>query len=184
MRFEPTNVQGVVLITPDRFDDERGYLARTWGLDVFEEHGLKAQVVQRNESYNRAAGTLRGLHFQKPPHEEVKIVSCRAGAVFDVAVDLRRQSPTFGQWYGAELSLRNGAVLYVPEGCAHGYLSLEDDSTVEYLISEFYHPEAAGGVRWDDPMFGIRWPRAVEVINERDRTYPDFGAVAAGVRST
>ncbi len=174
MHFETTPVAGVVLITPDRFDDERGFLARTWGLDEFEARGLGTPVVQRNLSYNREPGTLRGMHFQHAPYREVKIVSCLAGSVYDVAVDLRPESPTFGEWFGVELSQDNGAILYVPEGCAHGYLSLAPDSTVEYLVSEYYHPEASGGLRWDDPFCKIQWPREPTVMNARDRTWPDF----------
>jgi dTDP-4-dehydrorhamnose 3,5-epimerase len=131
-------------------------------------------MVQRNISYNRRAGTLRGMHYQRAPHAEAKLVSCRTGRIFDVAIDLRRDSPSFGRWYGAELSANNAAMLYVPEGCGHGYQTLEPDSNVEYLISEYYHPEAAAGVRWDDPFFGIRWPIEPTVMNERDRTWPDF----------
>jgi dTDP-4-dehydrorhamnose 3,5-epimerase len=174
MRFEETPVEGVVLVTPDRFDDERGFLACTWALDVFEAQGLGTQVVQRNVSYNRARGTLRGMHYQHTPYREVKVVSCLVGAVFDVAVDLRPESPSFGKWFGAELTRDNGAILYVPEGCAHGYLSLVPESTVEYLISEFYHPEAAGGLRWDDPFCDIQWPFEPAVMNARDRTWPDY----------
>ncbi|MBV9580442.1 MAG: dTDP-4-dehydrorhamnose 3,5-epimerase [Chloroflexi bacterium] len=174
MRFQETKIAGVVLITPDRFDDERGYFARTWGLDDFEAQGLTTRVVSRNVSYNRENGTLRGMHFQHPPYSEVKVVACLIGSVFDVAVDLRPDSPTFGEWYGAELTQGNGAILYVPEGCAHGYLSLVADSTVEYLISEFYHPEAAGGLRWDDPFCKIQWPAEPKFMNDRDRTWPDF----------
>ena len=182
MQFEQTNVAGVVLITPDRFDDERGFFARTWALDEFEAHGLETRVVQRNLSYNRHSHTLRGMHYQKPPFTEVKVISCLAGAVFDVAIDIRPESPTFGEWVGAELRQDNGAVLYVPAGCAHGYLSLEPHSTVEYLISEFYHPEAAAGIRWNDPFFGVRWPTEPTLVNERDGTWPDFGRLplAAG----
>jgi dTDP-4-dehydrorhamnose 3,5-epimerase len=174
MRFEQTSVDGVWLVTPDRFDDERGFLARTWGLDEFEAHGLHGQIVQRNVSYNRAAATLRGMHFQRAPFAEVKLVSCLVGAIYDVAVDIRPESPTFGRWFGAELRGETGAMLYVPAGCAHGYLSLVPDSTVEYLLSEFYHPEVADGIRWDDPFFGIRWPAEPAVVNARDRTWPDF----------
>jgi dTDP-4-dehydrorhamnose 3,5-epimerase len=174
MRFEETSVAGVFLITPDRFDDERGFFARTWGVDEFEARGLETRVVSRNLSYNRERGTLRGMHFQHAPYREVKIVSCLAGTVFDVAVDMRPESATFGRWFGAELSHANGTLLYVPEGCAHGYLSLVPDSTVEYLISEFYHPEAAGGMRWNDPFCKVQWPIEPQQMNERDRTWPDF----------
>jgi len=174
MRFQETNIAGVVLITPERFEDERGFFSETWALDEFEEHGLQTRVVQRNLSYNRHVGTLRGMHFQQAPYQEIKVVSCPVGAVFDVAVDLRADSPTLGQWFGTELSQANGAILYVPEGCAHGYLSLVADSRVEYLISEFYHPEAAGGLRWDDPFCHMHWAAEPRALNARDRTWPDF----------
>jgi dTDP-4-dehydrorhamnose 3,5-epimerase len=174
MRFEDTTVQGVVLITPEQFADERGFFARTWGQDIFEARGLNPHVVQRNLSYNRQVGTLRGMHYQRAPYSEVKLVSCLIGRIFDVAMDLRQDSPTFGKWFGAELRADTGAMLYVPEGCAHGYVSLEPDTTVEYLISEFYRPESAAGVRWDDPFFGVRWPMQPTLMNARDRTWPDF----------
>ena len=182
MRFQETNVEGVWLITPDQFDDERGFFARTWAQDEFENRGLEGRMVQRNVSYNRRRGTLRGMHFQREPHPEVKVISCTIGAIYDVAIDIRPESPTFGQWYGAELRADTGAMLYVPRGCAHGYLSLEGDSTVEYLISEFYHPEVAGGVRWNDPFFNVLWPAQPVVMNERDATYPDFQRVESGAR--
>jgi dTDP-4-dehydrorhamnose 3,5-epimerase len=174
MRFQETNVEGVLLIAPDHFEDERGFFERTWAEEQFEAHGLETRVVHRNRSYNRAAGTLRGMHFQFAPHAEVKVVSCLVGAVFDVAIDIRAESPTFGQWFGAELRQDNGALLYVPRGCAHGYLSLEPHSTVEYLVSHAYHPEAAGGIRWDDPSFNVRWPAKPSVITARDASWPDF----------
>jgi dTDP-4-dehydrorhamnose 3,5-epimerase len=174
MRFQETSVQGVLLITPDQFDDERGFFQRTWAFDEFEANGLESRMVQRNVSYNRVARTLRGMHFQNEPYPEVKLVSCAIGAIFDVAIDIRPNSPTFGQWFGAELRQDNGLLLYVPHGCAHGYLSLTPDTTVEYLISEFYHPEVAGGIRWDDPFFNVRWPAEPVVMNPRDATWPDF----------
>ncbi|HEV7665461.1 MAG TPA: dTDP-4-dehydrorhamnose 3,5-epimerase [Chloroflexota bacterium] len=174
MNFQPTDIEGVVLVSPERFDDERGFFARTWGQDVFEANGLKQPMVQRNLSYNRQSGTLRGMHYQRAPHAEVKLVSCLAGTIFDVAVDLRSDSPTFGKWVGYELRPETGNSLYIPEGCAHGLLTLEPGSVVEYLISAYYAPQAACGVRWDDAFFGIRWPTKPTVMNERDRTYPDF----------
>ena len=183
MRFQETSVNGVLLIAPDKFDDDRGFLARTWGVDAFEAHGIETRMVQRNLAHNRAEYTLRGMHFQRSPYEEVKLVSCLIGAIYDVAVDRRPESPTFGNWFGAELRPDNGLMLYVPRGCAHGYLTLEPDSLVEYLLSEFYHPEVASGVRWDDPFFGVEWPAEPKVINERDATYPDFEARAAIVQS-
>ncbi|MBV8716314.1 MAG: dTDP-4-dehydrorhamnose 3,5-epimerase [Chloroflexi bacterium] len=184
MRFQQTPVHGVVLITPDHFDDERGFLQRTWAFDEFEANGLETRMVQRNVSYNRARHTLRGMHFQNEPYAEVKLVSCSVGAIFDVALDIRPDSPTYGKWFGAELRPENGLMLYVPRGCAHGYLSLEPDSTVEYLISEFYHPEVAGGIRWDDSFFNIGWPAEPTVLNARDATWPDFELVAAGARGS
>jgi dTDP-4-dehydrorhamnose 3,5-epimerase len=182
VQFHKTEVQGVVVVTPDRFDDERGFFARTWGADEFEANGLDSRVVQRNLGHNRAVGTLRGMHFQRPPFAEVKVVSCPYGAIYDVAIDIRVDSPTFGRWFGTELSQDNRAVLYVPEGCAHGYLTLRPDTTVEYLISEFYHPEVAAGVRWNDPFFGVRWPAEPTLMNERDRTWPDFEPTRVKVR--
>jgi dTDP-4-dehydrorhamnose 3,5-epimerase len=174
MHFEHTFISGVVLITPERFADERGFFVRTWGQDVFEAQGLCSRMVQRNLSFNKDVGTLRGIHFQRPPHAEVKLVSCTIGAIYDVAVDLRQDSPTFLKWFGAELRPETGVMLYVPEGCAHGYLTLEPNTTVEYLMSAFYQPDAAGGVRWDDPCFGVRWPIPPVVMNPRDRSWPDF----------
>ena len=176
MQINETAVQGVKLVLADRFDDERGFFARTWGHDVFAAHGLSAPMVQRNLSYNKATGTLRGMHFQRAPFAETKVVSCVVGAVYDVALDIRPDSPTYGRWFGAELTPENGAMLYVPEGCAHGYLTLRPDSLVEYLISEFYHPEVSDGVRWDDPFFAVHWPAVPTIINQRDRTWPDFNS--------
>lgn len=174
MKFEKTSIEGAWLITPEQFADNRGFLARTWGRDVFDEHGLDMAVVQRNMSYNHEKGTVRGMHFQRAPYTEIKLVSCIVGAIFDVAVDLRPASPTFGKWFGAELRAQDGLMLYVPEGCAHGYQTLEPNVSVEYLLSDFYHPEVSGGVRWNDPFFGISWPIEVTAMNERDRSWPDF----------
>ena len=174
MIFERTDVDGVWVVEPERFEDERGFFARIWDTTAFAEHGLNAALVQSSISYNRASGTLRGLHYQAPPHEEAKLVRCTSGAVFDVALDLRAESATYLRWHGVELSATNRRALYVPEGCAHGFLTLTDDSEVLYLISEFWTPDAGRGVRWNDPAFGIAWPGDVIVINDRDRTYPDF----------
>ena len=173
MRFLPTPLSGVVLIEPVRSFDERGSFARVWCEREFEEAGLSSRVVQCNVSMNTAAGTLRGMHYQAEPHGEVKVVRCTAGRIFDVVVDLRPSSPTFRQWAGFELSPSNGHALYVPVGIAHGFQTLEDDSTVEYQMSEFFAPDHARGVRHDDPAFGIRWPREVSVISPRDASYPD-----------
>jgi dTDP-4-dehydrorhamnose 3,5-epimerase len=174
----PTAVDGVVLIEPERIEDERGFFARTFCAAEFAALGLDARIAQCSVSFNPRRGTLRGLHFQPAPHAEAKLVRCTAGAVLDVAVDLRPQSPTFRRHVALELNARTHLALYVPEGVAHGFQTLTDDTEVLYQISTPYRPEAAAGVRWDDPAFAIAWPLPVTVISSRDRTYPDFGAAA------
>jgi dTDP-4-dehydrorhamnose 3,5-epimerase len=173
MRFEPTEIVGVVKIVPERIPDERGFFVKTWGEDDFEANGL-AHMVARNLSFNHSRGTLRGMHFQRAPHSEAKLICAVSGAIYDVALDLRRDSKTFGKWIGAELRAETGEMLYVPEGCAHGFITLEPKTTTEYLISAYYAPGAAGGVRWDDPTFQIAWPIRPTVVSERDRAWPDF----------
>jgi dTDP-4-dehydrorhamnose 3,5-epimerase len=180
MIFRDTRIAGVWVIEPERLEDERGFFARTWDPEEFTERGLSPELAQCSISYNRARGTLRGLHYQAAPCEEAKLVRCTAGAIFDVAVDLRRDSSTFRDWFGIELSAENRLALYVPEGCAHGFLTLADDSEVHYQISRAYVPEAGRGVRWNDPAFAITWPGEVAAINERDRSYPDFRLKLAG----
>jgi dTDP-4-dehydrorhamnose 3,5-epimerase len=174
MIFRKTGIGGAWVIEAERLEDERGFFARMWDIDEFAEQGLNPRVAQCSISYNRARGTLRGLHYQVAPHEETKLVRCTSGSLFDVVVDLRPDSSTFKAWYGVELSAENRLALYVPEGCAHGFLTLGDECEVHYQISEFHAPEAARGVRWNDPAFGIVWPDEVIVMNERDRSYPDF----------
>lgn len=178
MIFHGTSIADVWLIEPERHQDARGFFARIWDPHEVAEHGLEPTVVQCSISFNRRRGTLRGLHFQIAPRQEAKLVRCTAGAIFDVAVDLRPDSPTFRSWVGRELSADNRIALYVPKGCAHGFLTLADDTEVSYQISEFHVPDAARGVRWDDPALGIVWPADVVVVNERDRSYPDFAAAA------
>jgi len=173
MRFRETDVAGVFLIEPERIHDQRGFFARTWCRDEFEAHGLRGNLVQCSVSSNRRKGTLRGLHYQAPPHEEAKLVRCTMGAIHDVALDLRPRSPSFGAHVGVTLSAANRHLLYVPEGVAHGFLTLEDDTEVAYQMSAFHAPDAARGVRFDDPAFAIPWPDEVLVIADRDRTYPD-----------
>ena len=146
-----------------------------WCERELEELGLVGRVRQVNVGFSPQAGTLRGLHFQQHPHEEVKIVRCTQGSVFDVVVDLRPDSPTFKQWHGVTLDPDNRSMLYVPEGCATGYLTLEADSEIYYLTSDFYAPDSAHGVRFDDPAFGIEWPREIEVISDADTAWPNFG---------
>ena len=177
MIFRATAIDGVWVVEPERFEDERGFFARTWDTREFADRGLNGRLVQCSVSYNGRRGTLRGLHYQAAPHEEAKLVRCTAGAVYDVAVDLRAGSRTLCRWVGVELSARNRLALYVPEGCAHGFLTLADDSEVAYQMSEFHDPDASRGVRYDDPAFAIDWPGDVVVANERDRSYPDFPAV-------
>jgi len=172
MIFRETELRGVFIIEPEIIEDERGFFARTWTPDEFEGHGLNPRLVQCNISFNKLRGTLRGMHFQNKPHEEVKLVRCTQGAIFDVAIDLRRDSPTRFQWFGTELSAANRRMLYIAEGFAHGYQTLSDETEIFYQMSEYYHPESAGGVRWDDPAFGIAWPLAVSVIAPRDASYP------------
>lgn len=176
MIFHQTPIPGVHLIEPVLREDERGFFARVFCAEEFHAQGLETAVVQCSVSQNRLAGTLRGMHYQTAPYEETRLVRCTAGAVYDVALDLRRDSPTFLAWHAIELTARNHLALYIPAGCAHGFLTLEDDSEVVYLMSEFYHPECARGVRWDDPAFQITWPRQPAVISDRDRNYEFFSS--------
>jgi dTDP-4-dehydrorhamnose 3,5-epimerase len=175
MRFHETSLSGVYLIEPELFEDERGFLACSWTPEEFAAHGLNPRLAQCNITYNKVSGTLRGMHFQAKPHEQAKLVRCTRGAIYDVAVDLRIDSPTRYQWVGVELSAENHQMIYLPEGCAHGYQTLRDHSESFYQMTESYHPEFAGGVRWNDPAFGIEWPLTVTVIAERDATYPLVG---------
>jgi len=174
MIFKKTKIDGVLLLEPERIGDDRGFFARMWHQPESAEHGIDPRVVQCNLSFNPHKGTLRGMHFQRAPHEETKVVRCTMGAVFDVAVDLRRDSPTFTQWVGAPLSAENREMLVIPPGCAHGYLTLAPNSEVFYQLSAYYTPTHGGGVRWNDPAFGIHWPGDVTSIADRDRDYPDF----------
>jgi dTDP-4-dehydrorhamnose 3,5-epimerase len=176
MIFTETRLKGAYVIDLERLADERGFFARTWCQREFEAHGLNASLVQCNISFNEKKGTLRGMHFQVVPRAEAKLVRCTAGAIFDVIVDLRRDSGTFKQWTGVELSADNRRMLYVPEGFAHGFLTLLDNTEVFYQMSEFYSAEHARSVRWNDPAFGIQWPGEALIISERDHSHPDFSA--------
>ena len=175
MKFLETEVLGVFEIRPEIFPDERGFFARSWCQEEFASHGLDPRLVQCNISGNLKQGTLRGMHYQDSPYAETKLVRCTRGSIFDVAVDLRVGSLTYKRWASAILTAENHSMLYIPEGCAHGFLTLEDNSEVFYQMSQFYHPEAAQGVRWNDPAFAIEWPGTPEVISARDASYPDFG---------
>ncbi|MEW6585079.1 MAG: dTDP-4-dehydrorhamnose 3,5-epimerase [Nitrospirota bacterium] len=175
MRFTGTGLKGVCVVEPEKLEDERGFFARTWCLREFKERGLNFQLVQCSVSFNTKKGTLRGMHYQTAPHEEAKLVRCTMGSVYDVIIDLRKDSETYKRWLAVELTAENHRMLYIPEGFAHGFLTLADDTEVFYQMSEFYHPDCARGVRWNDPAFSIRWPTNVTVISDRDRTYQDFG---------
>ena len=174
MIFDATKLPGVFLIHLDRKFDDRGFFARSWCQQEFESHGLASNLVQCSVSFNEHKGTLRGLHYQALPHPETKLVRCTSGAIYDVIVDLRPDSPTFKDWFAAVLSADNRDMLYIPRQCAHGFLTLAPQTEVFYQMSEFYFPELARGFRWNDPAFQVSWPASVEVISDRDRTYPDF----------
>jgi len=174
MTFHETRIPGVFEIHLEPQHDDRGFFARTWCRKEFESQSLKPELVQCSVSFNKRKGTLRGLHYQVAPFQEAKLVRCTRGSIFDVVVDLREASPTYKGWASAELTATKRNMLYVPEGCAHGFLTLEDETEVFYQMSQYYNAESARGVRWDDPAFHIEWPAGVEVISERDRTYPDF----------
>jgi dTDP-4-dehydrorhamnose 3,5-epimerase len=176
MTFRETRVAGAFVIEAERHEDERGFFARTFSAEELGGHGLDGRVAESSLAYNPAAFTLRGLHYQRPPHEETKLVRCTRGSVYDVVVDLRDCSATRLHWDAVELSDENRLALYVPGGCAHGYLTLTDASELTYLISHPYVEEAAAGVRWDDPLIGIQWPAAPAVIAARDASYPDLVA--------
>jgi dTDP-4-dehydrorhamnose 3,5-epimerase len=170
--FKETILPGAYVIELEKINDHRGYFARVWCEREFQHHGLKTDLAQSNVGFSHRKGTLRGLHFQKAPHAEVKIVRCTRGAMFDVIVDLRRESPTYKQWVGAELSDENSRMIYVPEGFAQGYMTLIDNTEMNYHTSDFYSADTASGVRYDDPAFGIQWPFAATVISEQDRKWP------------
>lgn len=174
MIFTETRLKGAFLIEPERLTDERGFFTRSWCQCEFETHGLNPKLVQCNISFNHKKGTLRGMHYQAAPCPEAKLVRCTMGAIYDVIIDLHPESPTFKQHFGVTLTAQNRTMLYIPEGFAHGFLTLEDETEVFYQMSEFYASEYARGVRWNDPAFNIPWPAEVKVISERDRTYPDF----------
>lgn len=176
MKLIPSHLHGAAVVEMETVSDPRGYFGRVWLEDEAEKAGYPARFVVTSMSYNAKKGTLRGMHYQKAPHGEVKLVRCIRGAVWDVMVDLRPDSPTFRQWHGAELSAENHRALYIPIGFAHGFLTLTSDAEVFYQLSAGYAPAAAAGVRYSDPAFGIEWPGEVTVINDRDRTYPDFTA--------
>lgn len=173
MKFTPTKLAGVWIVEMDRHEDERGWFARTWCAEEFRRHGLNPALSQCSASFNRHRGTLRGMHWQAAPHEEAKLVRCVRGGMFDVALDMRPDSETRKQWIGIELTPQNGRALYVPEGCAHGFQTLEDNTEVLYQISGDFEPGSSRGVRWNDPAWGIAWPACPDrIIATRDLNYP------------
>jgi dTDP-4-dehydrorhamnose 3,5-epimerase len=180
MIFRETKLKGAYLVELDRREDERGFFARGWCSKEAAAHGLVGNMVQANVSYNKKKGTLRGMHYQAAPYQEVKLVRCVRGSIYDVILDLRPASPTFRQWVGVELTQDNGRMLYVPEDFAHGFQTLTDDAEVNYLVSQFYSPDAEKGVRFDDSAFGIEWPETRErIISAKDQSWADFSVSAA-----
>jgi dTDP-4-dehydrorhamnose 3,5-epimerase len=174
MIFTETPLKGAYVIDPERLEDERGFFARTWCQREFEKHGLDTAVAQCSISFNKKMGTLRGMHYQIAPHAEQKLVRCTAGIIYDVIVDLCPKSRTFRQWFATELSVDNRRMLYIPEGFAHGFLTLTDNTEVYYQISEYHVPDSSRGVRWNDPAFAISWPEQPRIVSQRDSAYADF----------
>jgi len=174
MVFSETPLSDVWLVTPELQEDVRGFFARVWCERDFAAAGVMDRWVQSSISFNKKRGTLRGLHYQRPPHAEAKLVRCTMGAIYDVVVDLRRDSPSFQRHITVELTAGNRRMIYIPKGCAHGFQTLQDDTEVLYHMSEFYAPDHAAGVRWDDPVFSITWPDQNPILSERDRNFPDF----------
>jgi len=176
MKFTETELKGGYIIDIQKIEDDRGFFARGWCKNEFEEHGISSNLAQANISFNKFKGTLRGLHYQASPYEEAKLVRCTKGGIFDVMVDLRERSPTYGKWMGAELTAGNRRMLLVPEGFAHGFQTLQDDTEVFYQVSEFYTPNAEQGAPYDDPAFGITWPLEVSIISDKDANWPAYSA--------
>lgn len=174
MRFTETDLCGAWVIDPNPHKDDRGWFMRAWCAREFAEHDLNFVPVQANMGFSFRKGTVRGMHFQEEQALEAKLIRCTKGAIFDVVLDLRPKSPSYGEWYGAELSAENGRMLYVPELCAHGYQTLEEHTEIFYMASGFYTPSAVRGVRFDDPAFNIRWPLIVTKVSEQDLNWPLF----------
>jgi dTDP-4-dehydrorhamnose 3,5-epimerase len=174
MIFQEVKLKGAYIIEPERLEDERGFFARTFCQKEFEKHGLNPCIVQSSISFNKKNATLRGMHYQAAPYEEVKLVSCVRGSIYDVIVDLRPHSSTYIQWFAVELSGLNHKTLYIPKGFAHGFQTLADDTVVLYQMSEFYHPESAHGIRWNDSVFNIDWPISPCILSNKDANYSDY----------
>jgi dTDP-4-dehydrorhamnose 3,5-epimerase len=175
LTFRETKLRGAFVVEPEIFEDERGFFGRSFSAKEFEAHGMNPRMAECNISFNKKRHTIRGMHFQLDPHAQAKLVRCTRGAIYDVIIDLRPDSPTFKQWIGEELTADNRRMLYIPTGFAHGFQTLEDSTEICYQVSDSYAPATAGGVRWNDPAFAIRWPSIDGItINQRDQSYPDF----------
>lgn len=174
MIFNETKLKGAFIIEIEKLEDERGFFGRSWCANEMSEHGLNVNIRQANVSFNKHKGTLRGMHYQVAPHQEAKLVRCSRGRIYDAIIDLRENSPTYKQWIGIELTQDNYKMLYVPENFAHGFITLEDNCEVSYLMSEFYVPCAGATIRWDDPLFNIEWPMEPKIISEKDKNQIDF----------
>jgi dTDP-4-dehydrorhamnose 3,5-epimerase len=174
LKFTETELHGAFIIELEKIEDKRGFFARSWCHDEFKTHGLTSRVVQSNISYNKKKGTLRGMHYQKPPYEESKLIRCTRGAIRDVIIDLRQDSDTYTKWISVDLTADNYKMIFVPEGFAHGFQTLSDDTEIFYQVSQFYTPGSEDGIRWNEPLFGIDWPLEVTVISEKDMNWPDY----------
>ena len=174
MLFHETELKGAFIIEVKKLEDERGFFGRSFCMKEFEEHGLNPAVVQANVSYNKKKATLRGMHYQVSPYEETKLVRCVRGAIYDVIIDLRKDSETYRKWIGVELTEGSYRMLFVPEGFAHGFITLNDETEVIYQVSQFYTPGSEKGLRWNDPAFQIEWPLTPEIISEKDKGHPDY----------
>lgn len=182
MIFNKTDLKDAYIIELQEFNDSRGFFARAFCENEFADHGIEFRVVQANTSYSHKKHTLRGMHYQEKPHQEAKLMKCIKGAIFDVIIDMRPDSPTFKKWMGVELSERNRKMIYVPEGFAHGFVTLEDDTEVYYPVTELYTPGAEKGIRWDDPAFNIQWPVKPQIISEKDQNWPLFDELAGHIK--
>jgi dTDP-4-dehydrorhamnose 3,5-epimerase len=174
MNFIETKFKDVYVIDPEKLEDDRGFFARTWCRREFSKRRLNSELAQCNMSFNRRRGTLRGMHYQIAPHEEAKLIRCTRGSIYNVVIDIRHDSATFTEWLAVELSAENRRMLYVGEGFANGFQTLEDNTEVHYQMSEFYVPESARGIRWNDPAFAIRWPDGRQILSDRDKSFPDY----------
>ena len=181
MIFAETPLRGAYVIELEKHEDERGFFARSWCAQEFAAKGLDQHLVQCNVSFNKLKGTLRGLHYQLPPHAETKLVRCTRGALYDVIIDMRAESPTFLKWFGVELAATNYRMLYIPMRFAHGFQTLEDETEIFYQMTEFYTPDASRGIRWNDPRLGIVWPEADRTMSKKDQEYVDLDRAFAGI---